>query len=278
LQADIEPKLEREDGKTQVENSSPATSGWLYSNDELPTQKEIAIAPSTVAMAERELPPLSKQVSTSLPPGHRPALQQSQPTLKRLWLVIASSFLIVIVIISSLLYAALQGSFSPKANSQLTVSKNAQSTPMPTTRSSLTLSPTPTPKHAQVPIQAVQITPTLTLTSSPSTSPTPSPSPTPTPTSGLSATPASLPTDTACSRMGNKYVCAITLQLSPNHSGNVKWSTYRNGISASFSPSKGMLSPGQQQTVLSTITTNCPATGSLVFTSGVGSVSVSWNC
>ncbi len=279
LQEGIEPKLESMNDKAQVENPSPATPAWSYSNDELPTQKELAIAPSTVTTAESVPPPLSGYVNPGPAPSHRPALQQSRQTLKRSWLVLGSSFLIVIVIISGLLYAVLEGSFSPKTSTQVAVSKNVQLTSTPTSMPSLTLSPTPTPKQAQVPIQAVHITPTLTITSStPSPSPSASPSPTPAPATGLSVTPTSLPTGSACQRNGKSYMCTITLQLSQNHSGNLNWSAYSNGISASIIPSRGTLSPGNQQSVYSYITTRCPSTGTLIFTTGDGNVSVPWSC
>ena len=266
-----EPEQEEVHSKTQLERPSPAVTipSWSYSDDEQPTRKEKVASPSVLPLAKSVQPSLSKPASTKLPPGLRPPGQQNQQSFKRTWLVIGGSCLIAIIIIFGMLYPVLANSFFSKASPQVIVSNKTHSSPTPGSKPSPTSSPTPTPKQIQLPVLAGRVTPT----------PTPSPSPTPTPTTTLTVTPATLPTDTACNQSGNNnYSCIITLQLAQNHTGNLKWSAYSNGISANINPSKGTLSPGGQQNLYIYVNTHCPSTGTLIILTAEGSVSVPWSC
>jgi hypothetical protein len=175
-----------------------------------------------------------------------------------------------------MLYPVLANSFFSKPNPQGIVSNKTHSSPTPGSNPSPISSSTPTPKQIQLPVLAGRVTPTPSPTAS--SSPSPSPSSTPTSTTGLSVAPATLPTGTACSQNGNNYFCTVILQLAQNHTGNLKWSAYSNGISANINPSKGILAPGGQQSLSIYTSTHCPSTGSLIILTAEGSVSVPWSC
>jgi serine/threonine protein kinase len=268
-----EPEQGEVHNKIQLERplSAVAMSSWSYSDDEQPMRKEKVVSPSVLPLAKSVQPSLSKPASPKLSPGLRPPGQQNQQSFKRTWLVIGGSCLIAIIIIFGMLYPVLANSFFSKPSPQVIVSNKTHSSPTPGSKPSPTSSPTPTPKQIQLPVLAGRVTPTP--------SPTPSSSSTPTSTTGLSVAPAALPTGTACNQTGNNnYSCIITLQLAQNHTGNLKWSAYSNGISANINPSKGTLSPGGQQNLYIYVNTHCSSTGTLIILTAEGSVSVPWSC
>lgn len=275
-----EPEQGEVHSKTQPDSPSPAVTkpSWSYSDDEQPTRKEKVASPSVLPLAKSVQPSLSKPASTKLSPGLRRPDQQNQQPFKRTWLVIGGSSLIAIIIIFGMLYPVLANSFLSRPSPQGIVSNKTHSSPTPGSNPSPISSSTPTPQQTQLPVLAGRVTPTPSPTTSSSPSPSPSPSSTPTSTTGLSATPATLPTRTACNQNGNNYYCTVILQLAQNHTGNLKWSAYSNGISATINPSKGTLAPGGQQSLSILASTHCPSTGSLIILTAAGSVSVPWSC
>jgi len=73
-------------------------------------------------------------------------------------------------------------------------------------------------------------------------------------------------------------MCSVLLQLSPNASGNLRWSATDSGIIAFFIPSKGILSPGQQQSIIVYVDTSCPRAAFLIFSTKNGKIAIPWNC
>jgi serine/threonine protein kinase len=143
------------------------------------------------------------------------------------------------------------------------------STPIPTVVPSKTPFPTPTPTLQPSPAPPPKPSPT------PSPLPTPSPSPVP----ALTVTPGQFNASTDCSFRRRWYTCNAILTLPQNAQGEVSWTASSNGLNqAIFSPPAGTLSPGQQQQVVISVRTNCPATGSLIFSAGGNTITVGWSC
>jgi hypothetical protein len=115
--------------------------------------------------------------------------------------------------------------------------------------------------------------------SSPKATPTAKPTPTPKPTPGLIVTPSQFSAETDCTRHGPWYTCSATLSAPQSNQGNLAWSASSSGLDqVSFSPSVGVLSPGQQQQVTIHVRGNCPNAGSLTFSGGGRTVTVPWSC
>ncbi|HEX9133165.1 MAG TPA: hypothetical protein VF844_12800 [Ktedonobacteraceae bacterium] len=124
---------------------------------------------------------------------------------------------------------------------------------------------------------------TPSRTPSPTSSPSPQPSatlsPALTPIPGLTVSPGGFNAQTDCPLRGHLYICTAILALSQHAPGELMWSASSSGLrQVSFSPSSGMLSAGQQQRVQIDVRSDCPATGSLLFSAGGSTVRMTWSC
>ena len=102
--------------------------------------------------------------------------------------------------------------------------------------------------------------------------------PTSSPIPGLSITPDHFNAALDCTFAQGRYSCIITLAWSKGHHNTLKWSVSRSGLTATFSPSKGKLRPGQQQQIVLHVYNNCPHSGSLIFSLGGKTITVPWSC
>jgi len=139
----------------------------------------------------------------------------------------------------------------------------------------------PSAEPSSVPSPLPSATPSRTPSPTPSPSPRPSAtlSPAPTPLAGLTVSPGGFSAPTDCPMRGHLYICTAILALSQNAPGGLMWSAASSGLrQVSFSPSSGTLSPGQQQQVQIAVRSDCPATGSLLFSAGGSTVTMTWNC
>ncbi len=227
---------------------------------------------STAELHEPELTSVGSQVAAGsaarvAPPAGSALRSRAAGTPQRqnAWPIIVGSWLIAIVITTALLYTVFSGTFTTNPASPAPVylqarQRTATMLPSPT--------PSPTPRQFQLPALAGRVMPT----------PTPTPSPSPTPTTGLTSTPASLPTASACRLRGGTYKCAITLQLAQSSANNLTWSASGSNLSTFIFPANGTLSPGQQQNVSVYVKATCPLSGTLVFSTQAGNLSVPWSC
>jgi hypothetical protein len=102
--------------------------------------------------------------------------------------------------------------------------------------------------------------------------------PTPSPIPGLTITPDHFNATKGCTFVQGRYKCIITLALSKDHHNKLQWSVSRSGLTATFSPSKGRLRPGHQQQIILYVYNNCPHSGSLIFSLGGKTITISWSC
>jgi len=195
-----------------------------------------------------------------------------------LWLAVTISSIVIAAIIIAISSFALPPVFSPKMAAHVT----AQTPPgepskvpsqVPSPMSSATPSPQPSPR----PIPTPKSTPTPLPTTIPT--PLPTPTPTPTPTPGLIVTPSQFYAATDCTLHGHSYICTALLSVPQTYQSNVTWSASSSGLDqVSINPSAGELSPGQEQQVAISVRSNCPITGSLIFSGGGSMVTVPWSC
>lgn len=187
-----------------------------------------------------------------------------------LWLAALILLILVVAGISSFSRFATFSLFSPQAAVQISPTAPVQTSPA---------EPAAGPAAAPSPIPSATPLPSAIPTSQPSPSPSPSPTPSPTPTVGLTATPSQINAPTDCRVRGHWYTCMVSLALPPDAGGGASWSASSSGFpQASFSPSAGMLFPGQQQQVSVSVRSSCPATASLIFSSGSRTTTVAWIC
>jgi FlaG/FlaF family flagellin (archaellin) len=104
------------------------------------------------------------------------------------------------------------------------------------------------------------------------------PSPTPTPMLVITPTSIGIPGDgTNCSSYLSPVTCTVTLSESSSSQSSLNWNTSNGGTDATFSPSSGILSPGQ--TIQVTITTSyCGRSLALYFEASWNTVTVTYSC
>ncbi|MDQ6661448.1 MAG: serine/threonine protein kinase [Chloroflexota bacterium] len=192
------------------------------------------------------------------------------------WVVLISWGIILIIVLSMFVF--------------ILPTLSTQSAPKPTVQKPvLLISPTsivkgqPTPGTTPKPSPTAKptIIPTLQPSPSPIVIPPPSPTttPTPLPSTPLLVTPSHFNGTTDCKFvLSNYFQCSVALELSPTYQNSIRWSAHSNSIPVLFMPSKGMLSPGKPQQVTFYVFTNCPANGSITFTTKAANVTVPWNC
>lgn len=184
-----------------------------------------------------------------------------------LWFTMFISSVAIVATIISVVFLALLAVPSPRTTLQVipqtpTRKPSSKPSPMPS------VAPSSTPTHQTAPVPSLQPSPT----------PSPTPSPSPTPVPGLIVTPGQFNAQSDCSFQKHSYICYAILALPQSAGGNISWSASSSGLNqVSFSPSAGVLSPGQQQQVVIYVRSNCPITGSLIF-SGGNTVTVMWSC
>ena len=191
----------------------------------------------------------------------------------------SSRFLWGTLVIFSLVVAATIISFSSFGFlSVFSPKTGVQATPQAPTRiPSAGPSAAPSPIPSATPSSTPLPTPTPTRQPSATTSPLPTPSPSPVPE--LTVTPGQFNAQTDCTFHKHWYTCVATLALPPGAQGSASWSASSSGFDqVTFSPSGGVLSPGQQQQVSISVRSSCPATGSLLFSDGSKTVTVTWSC
>lgn len=184
----------------------------------------------------------------------------------RWFTLVTVSLVITAMLISAISFALFKGP-SPQTTTGIA---SAQPSPLPSVAASSTPSPSPTRQTSSAP----------SLLPSPSASPLPSPTlrPSPPPVPGLSVTPGQFKAQSDCVFRAHWYTCTAVLTLPQNDQSTLSWSASSRGLpQVSFSPSAGVLSPGQQQQVEITVRSNCPMTGSLIFLGGTR-VTVPWTC
>jgi serine/threonine protein kinase len=205
----------------------------------------------TYASAIQAVPPVTVD---RIGGGRRSGNQGS----RYLWLAIAISSIVIVAILIGLASFALPLVLSPRTPARVT----------PQT-------PSGGPAAAPSPMPPASPSPQ----SSPKATPTAKPTPTPKPTPGLIVTPSQFSAETDCTRHGPWYTCSATLSAPQSNQGNLAWSASSSGLDqVSFNPSAGVLSPGQQQQVTIHVRGNCPHTGSLTFSGGGRTVTVTWSC
>ena len=184
-----------------------------------------------------------------------------------LWFTMVILSIAIVATVVSIVFLAFLTVPSPRT----TLSVIPQTTTKkPSSKPSLmpSVAPSSTPTHQTVPAPSLQPSPT----------PSPTPSTSPTPVPGLIVTPGQFNAQNDCSFQKHSYICKAILTLPQNAGGNISWSASSSGLSqVSFSPSAGVLSPGQHQQVVIYVHSNCPITGSLIF-SGGNTVTVTWSC
>ena len=102
--------------------------------------------------------------------------------------------------------------------------------------------------------------------------------PTPSPIPGLTITPDHFNATIDCMFAQGRYKCIITLALSKDYHNRLKWSVSRSGLTATFSPAKGRLRPGQQQQIVLHVYNNCPHNGLLIFSVAGKTITIPWSC
>jgi len=110
------------------------------------------------------------------------------------------------------------------------------------------------------------------------TAPVPVATATPLPIPGLTIIPDHFNATTGCTFAQGRYRCIITLTLSKNHHNKLKWSVSMSGLTATFSPSKGIVWPGHHQQIVIYIYNDCPHSGSFIFSMGGKTISIAWGC
>ncbi len=201
-----------------------------------------------------------------------------------LWLAVTISSIVITAIIIAISSFALPPVLSTKLAAHVTPqtspgrpSKVPSQVPSP--MSPATPSPQPSPRPIPTPKSTPTPLPTTIPTPSPNPTPTPSPTLTPTPTPGLIVTPSQFNAATDCTVHGHWYTCTALLSVPHTYQSNVAWSASSSGLDqVSISPSSGELSPGQEQQVTISVRSNCPITGSLIFSGGGTMVTVPWSC
>ncbi len=183
-----------------------------------------------------------------------------------LWIAVTISSIVIAAIVISISSFALPPVLSPKLAARVT----PQTPPggpsqVPSPMSPATPSPQPSPRPTPTP----KSTPTPLAT----TIPTPSPTP------GLIVTPSQFNAATDCTLHGHWFTCTALLSVPQTYQSNVTWSASSSGLDqVSINPSAGELSPGQEQQVTIIVRSNCPITGSLIFSGGGSMVTVPWSC
>jgi len=201
-----------------------------------------------------------------------------------LWLAVTISSIVITAIIIAISSFALPLVLSTKLAAHVTPqtspgrpSKVPSQVPSP--MSPTTPSPQPSPRPIPTPKSTPTPLPTTIPTPSPNPTPTPSPTLTPTPTPGLIVTPSQFNAATDCTVHGHWYTCTALLSVPHTYQSNVAWSASSSGLDqVSISPSSGELSPGQEQQVAISVRSNCPITGSFIFSGGGSMVTVPWSC
>jgi serine/threonine protein kinase len=181
-----------------------------------------------------------------------------------LWLAITISSIVIVAILIGISSFALPLVLSPRTTTHVTPQT-------PSGGPSVVPSPVPSPMPSASP--SPQPSPKPTPTAKPTSTPKPTPAP------GLIVTPSQFSAETDCTRHGPWYTCSATVSAPQSNQGNLAWSASSSGLDqVSFNPSVGVLSPGQQQQVTIHVRGNCPNAGSLIFSGGGRTVSVSWSC
>lgn len=216
-------------------------------------------------VAETRLPVPSRSIGSH---------HSSSRSSRFLWVTMVILSLVVVATIISFSSFSFLSVFSPKTDVQVTPQTPTR---IPPAGPSSGPSPAPSPIPSATPSSTALPTPTPTRQPSPTTSPLPTPSPSPIP--GLTVTPGQFKAQTDCTFRGHWYTCAAMLTLPPGAQGSASWSASSSGLNqVTFSPSGGVLSPGQQQQVSISVHSSCPATGSLMFSDERNTVTVTWSC
>jgi len=195
----------------------------------------------------------------------RNGLQRSNQSFRQMGLIFVVLWVVIVAIIYSSFSFGLSSRVSPKSTPNA-ISQKALTTPTVRPAQTPTSRPKPTVTSAPAPKQAQVVTP----------SPTPFPSPTPTPM--LIVTPTSFEITNDCFKQFSHYMCVVTLQLPSNYMGNLKWTASGSGGTIYFNPTRGILSPGQQQEVNAFVPVTCPRSGLLDFTTKDGTITIPWSC
>jgi serine/threonine protein kinase len=220
----------------------------------------VTVAVNAQAVVGKAVPIGDGEVHPSLTHRRMGSHRGEHQGSRGLWLTIIA---IIIVTTSIALFSfAVLPARSPRTTAQVTpqapsAEPSSVPSPLPSATSSRTPSPTPSP--------------------SPQPSATLSPAPTPIPE--LTVSPGGFNAQTDCPMRGHLYICTAILALSQNAPGGLMWSASSSGLpQVSFSPSSGALDPGQQQQVMIAVRSDCPATGSLLFSGGGSTVTMTWSC
>jgi len=240
---------------------------------------ERAATPGEKTIQDSQQHPVVGMVPT---PASRLAMTRGTrrvPLYKNVWLIALAACVVITSMLFSFYLLASFRMHTPNALNQVphlqsTVvsSQVSGTTPVPTMVP--TIPPFPTSSPTTVPPPALVPSPTPDLTPTPQ----PTPSPSPTPIMMLTVTPTALSPQQGCTATETGFRCTITLSLSQNYSDVLNWNASSNGIVARFTPQHGTLFPGGSVQITIRINSGCPSSGSLLFSTAIGNLSVAWSC
>lgn len=222
-----------------------------------------------------------RRVTGKLPPSaSHPAVARSPrriPLYRNVWLIAIASCMVILSALFSFYLLASFHTHTPNGLNQTSLiqptavpSQISAATPVPTTIP--TIPPFPTSSPTTVPPPA--LVPSLT----PDPTPTPQPTSSPTPIVMLTVTPTALSPQQGCTATETGFKCTVTLSLSQNYQGVLNWDASSDGVFARFNLQHGILSPGGSVQVAIRIYSGCPSSGSFVFSTAIGNLSVAWSC
>jgi hypothetical protein len=184
---------------------------------------------------------------------------------------------IMLTVLSIIIISA----FLAACGSSATAAQSTQSQ-KPTPILTPTTVPTPTPTIAPTPIPTPKPTPTP---QEPALVPTsPPPAPTPPPLTGAPAVLDLRPLSMSivghldCQRSG-AYICFARVLSRPNAQSNLHWFAFTNVPgNITFSPSSGVLAPGQSVLVTITVPFNACTPGLFFFRGPINTHTITWAC
>lgn len=230
----------------------------------------VAVPVKTQMLAETSIPVRDEKAQHPLLYRSMGGRHTGHQDSRVIWFAIMITAIVIVTAISGLFFWAFLPAHSPRTATRVTTQGSSEN---PSTEPATAPSPLPSATLSRTPSPA--------LSPSPQPSPNPSSTPTvsPTPIPELTVTPGGFNARTDCTIRGHLYTCIAILALSQNAPGGLTWTASSNGLrQVSFSPSSGTLSPGQQQQVQIDVRSDCPVTGSLLFSGGGSRVTMTWSC
>ncbi|TMF52241.1 MAG: serine/threonine protein kinase [Chloroflexi bacterium] len=240
-------------------------------------QHERAATPGEKTIQDSQQHPVVGMVPTSASRRAMTRGTRRVPLYKNVWLIALASCVVITSMLFSFYLLASSHTHTPGALNQVShfqptivSSQVSATTPVPTTVP--TFPPFPTSSPTTVPPPALVPSPT------PDPTPTPQPTPSPSPVMMLTVTPTALSPQQGCTATETGFRCTVTLSLSQNYSDVLNWNASSNGIVARFTPQHGTLFPGGSVQITIRINSGCPSSGSLLFSTVIDNLSVTWSC